>query len=333
MAEVKNHQNQAGKAPPAVNWHCEAYCNYGCRFCYARFTDQQQLPRITLDDGIKIILSLQQSGVSKINFVGGEPMLHPHLTAWIKAAKRLGMTTSIVSNGTNITEEWLAEMQPYLDWLGLSVDASTDELHAAMGRGRQGELRRGESHHLARCDSIITLAKKLGYGLKLNTVVSSVNVADDMSTLVRSWMPDRWKIFQALPIAGENDRDIEALEVSDAEFTSYLNKHVAKLSHYPEIEIVGEDNDAMRGTYAMIDPLGLAYTNAQGRYFYSSQPVQDIGFLEAWNQVSHGWSREEFERRDGIWKWDENQQTPSVQNITTMTSRQAQDVKTGGPLC
>ena len=61
-------------------------------------------------------------------------MLHPHLNDWIIESKRVGMTTSIVSNGTNMTKQWLEYMRPHLDWLGLSVDASNDEIHAIMGR-------------------------------------------------------------------------------------------------------------------------------------------------------------------------------------------------------
>jgi len=289
--------------PPAVNWHCEATCNYGCKFCYARFTEQQLLPRMSATDGIRLLQMLREAGVSKVNFVGGEPMLHPHLRAWILEAKRLGFTTSIVSNGTRMTREWLEEMAPSLDWLGLSIDASTDVLHAMMGRGRRGELKNNISRHLERCRAVLRHAKELGYGIKLNTVVSTINANDDMSELVRQWRPDRWKIFQALPIKGENDGDIEALEVSSSVFESYLKRHRSRLADCADVDIVGEGNEAMRGTYAMIDPLGFVYTNAEGRYVFSSQPVHIIGFTQAWCQVSGGWSRQQFVDRDGNWDW------------------------------
>ena len=64
------------------------------------------------NEGYKLLDQLADEGVEKVNFVGGEPMLHPHIEAWIIYAKRLGMVTSIVSNGTNIDEDfpqWLAQ--------------------------------------------------------------------------------------------------------------------------------------------------------------------------------------------------------------------------------
>ena len=269
---------------------------------------------MTEEEGFVVLAYIASYGVKKINFVGGEPMLHPHLKAWIIEAKRLGMTTSIVSNGTRMNRAWLEEMKPYLDWLGLSIDASNDALHAVMGRGRRGELKQDISRHLERCERVLADAKAIGYGIKLNTVVSSVNIDDDMSTFIRRVEPTRWKIFQALPIAGENDGDIESLEVLSSDFDAYVARHKCALADAPHIDVVAENNDAMKGTYAMIDPMGLVYTNAEGRYKYSSQPVFAIGFEAAWREVASGWSKEAFEGREGVWDWDASSEeaTPSA---------------------
>ena len=56
--------------PIAVNWHLEAYCNYGCSFCYAPLTEQRLMPRLSEEEGASIIDDLSSSGVEKINFVG-----------------------------------------------------------------------------------------------------------------------------------------------------------------------------------------------------------------------------------------------------------------------
>ena len=96
-------------------------------------------------------------------------------------------------------------MQGSLDWLTLSVDASSDELHARIGRGRAREIASGRSGHLARADALVALAKPRGMRLKLNTVVCRENLEDDMTELALRWAPDRWKVFKVLPIAGQND--------------------------------------------------------------------------------------------------------------------------------
>eukprot|EP00892_Ulva_mutabilis_P010066 jgi/Ulvmu1/7431/UM036_0092.1 len=61
------------------------------------------------------------------------------------------------------------------------------------------------SGHLQRCEALWREAQALGYHLKLNTVVASPNVHDDMSEVVLRLRPDRWKVFKVLPVAGQND--------------------------------------------------------------------------------------------------------------------------------
>ena len=290
-------------APKAVNWHCEAFCNYRCEFCYAGFENQRKQPKISLEEGISIVHDLSSAGVEKINFVGGEPMLHPHLDDWIKESKRCGMVTSIVSNGTKMTEEWLIEMRPHLDWLGLSVDASNDQIHAIMGRASASEYKRGESNHLNRALKIASLANALGYGIKLNTVVTSANAMDDMTDVVKQINPTRWKIFQVLKIDGENEGRVEALLVSNSQFQDYVSRHEESLKS-STVDVVPENNDAMLGTYAMIDALGRVYTNKDGYYLYSEQTVQNSGFISCWSEVNSGFSHEAFDARGGEWDWE-----------------------------
>jgi len=262
--------------------------------------------RLSKKTGASMIKDLSSSGVKKINFVGGEPMLHPHLEAWIIVAKSCGLTTSIVSNGTRMTEEWLTKIRPHLDWLGLSIDASNDELHALMGRGLKGEISSGVSKHLERSKEVWRLAQRLGYGLKLNTVVTSVNIDDNMAKLVRALKPHRWKIFRVLKIKGENDERVDPLLISQGQFEDYMIRHRRILRDFEGTKIVGEDNDDMLGTYAMIDPQGMVYTNLHGRYCYSDQSAMEIGFSSAWAQVMDGFSTIRFESRGGKWNWSED---------------------------
>ena len=292
--------------PIAINWHLEAYCNYGCSFCYAPLAEQRLKPRLSEEEGTLMIEDLSSSGVEKINFVGGEPMLHPHLEAWIISAKSCGLTTSIVSNGTKMTEEWLTKMRPYLDWLGLSIDASNDEIHFLMGRGLKGEIASGFSRHLERSKNVWRIAQRLGYGLKLNTVVTSVNADNDMSELVKSLRPHRWKIFRVLHIKGENDGRVEPLLIEQEQFERYMLRHRNSLKGLEETQVVSEDNEEMLGTYAMIDPQGRAYTNLHGYYHYSKQSAVDIGFSTAWAQVMDGFSQRGFINRGGEWSWGKN---------------------------
>ena len=241
------NKTEEKNVPKAVNWHCFKACNYACRFCYARFEDLMGTPPMTERDGCKLLDELARQGVEKINFVGGEPMLHPHIRAWIVHAKSVGMVTSIVSNGTGIDREFLEAMSDHLDWVGLSIDASNDILHAQLGRGRKGEIKQGVSGHLRRTLPVADLLHEFGVGVKLNTVVTDLNKDDDMSLVVRRIRPHRWKIFQALRINGENEEDIGELEVADRAFETYVERHQQALADQVHTQVVAENNEAMLG--------------------------------------------------------------------------------------
>ena len=65
-------------------------------------------------------------------------------------------------------------------------------------------------------------------------------------------------------------------------------------------QIVSEDNEDMLGTYAMIDPQGMVYTNLHGCYHYSKKSAVEIGFSASWAQVMDGFSDIGFESREAI---------------------------------
>lgn len=186
--------------PPTVNWHLEAACNYGCTYCFARFEDipnKERLGAGAREALLSVPRALRDAGADKITFVGGEPFLHPLIDELIAAAKAAGLTTSAVTNASLLTPARLKALAPVLDWLAVSVDASNDSIHHAMGRKLRGAAGGDVNNgHLTRVLPVWREAKRLGYRLKLNTVVTRLNVEDDMSALVAEMAPDRWKALQ-----------------------------------------------------------------------------------------------------------------------------------------
>lgn len=273
--------------PPAVNFHILRRCNLRCRFCFATFRDVPS--QLSTQDAVRVIDALAESGAQKINFAGGEPTLHPDLPLFIRQAKRHGLTTSIVTNGARLPHV-LDECAADLDWAGLSVDTPDETVQAALGRGRGGHVQRS-IHHAARC-------RVAGVRVKLNSVITLLNVNHDLTPLVRAVAPERWKVFQVLPMGGQNDSHIKDLEITRADFLSFVHRHRG-LTHegYPPIV---EDNGAMKGSYAMVDPYGRFYGNATGRHVYS-RPILEVSVEAALQEV--GFVAEKLIARGGVYQW------------------------------
>ncbi len=278
--------------PPSVNYHLWQPCNMRCTYCFATFHDvvadvlpKGHLPR---EESLRVVEVLADR-FAKVTFAGGEPMLCPWLPELIRAAKQRGATTMLVTNGTRLTQPWITAMAGELDWITLSIDSASNETHRLLGRAVGGKA-------ITAADYAVTAAwaQIAGMRLKVNTVVTSLNVGEDMSNLIAALRPERWKILQVLPIEGQNDGKVEPLLCTPGDFEAFVERH--RGLEDKGITLVPEDNYAIRGTYAMVDPAGRFFDDAAGRHRYS-EPILHVGLDQAFEQVA--FSMDGFNRRGG----------------------------------
>jgi len=272
----------------SVNFHIVPRCNLRCDFCFATFRDVRG--RLETEDAIRIIRLLAEAGTEKLNFAGGEPTLHPQLPELIEEAKRLGMTTSVISNGFRLLDV-IKRAGGSLDWAALSVDSASE--------ATQKELGRGKGNHVAQALAVARASADAGCRLKLNTVVTALNWSEDMSAFVRAFKPERWKVFQVLRVEGQNDGRVEPLLIEPEQFQAFLDRHRHLAGE--GIAPVPESNDAMTDSYAMIDPLGRFYGD-HGGVHEVSRPVLEVGVMRALQDIH--FDPRKLEARGGIYTWE-----------------------------
>ena len=263
-----------------VNYHLWKSCNMGCGFCFATFLDLpfQGTAYLPQGDSIRLITRIAGAGFLKINFAGGEPTLCPWLPDLIRHAKSLGLTTSVVTNGSRITDAWLDDLAASLDLLAISIDSVNPERQRNIGRLVNGKPPMTESDYLRIGES----ARARGVRLKVNTVVNRHNVDEDLLPFIKAMGPERWKIFQALPVVGQNHLRFEEFAITKAEFDLYVERN--RSADEDGVRVVPENNDTMTGSYLMIDPLGRFFDNTRGEHTYSS-PILAVGVNKALAEV------------------------------------------------
>lgn len=282
---------------PSVNFHLWEPCNMRCKFCFAGFKDVKQsiLPKghLPKEQAIQVVQQLADLGFEKITFAGGEPTLCSWLSELIATAKKAGLTTMIVSNGSKLTDKFLQDNQKHLDWIAISIDSLKNETNTAIGRAISGKTSLQANYYFDLADKI----KQYGYGFKVNTVVNRMNFKENMTDFIRYSKPKRWKIFQVLPIVGQNDQYIDDFKITDEQFQYFLDNH----SNLHDLtKIVPENNSQMKGSYAMVDPAGRFYDNRNGTHNYS-RPILEIGARQAITEVNYNF--EKFIMRDGLYDW------------------------------
>ncbi|MCP3138134.1 viperin family antiviral radical SAM protein [Pyxidicoccus xibeiensis] len=287
-----NRTSQQHELPPSVNFHLWEPCNMRCRFCFATFQDvrAQVLPRGHLPKEAALrIVEMLCSHFQKITFAGGEPLLCPWLPELVQIAKERGATTMVVTNGSQLTPERIARLKGALDWVTLSIDSPFPATHVAMGRAVQGRAIDPEVY-IATADRI----RQAGMRFKVNTVVTSLNAGEDQGAFLRALRPERWKMLRVLPVEGQNSGKVDSLLCSDEDFRGFVARHQGLAAH--GIALIPEDNEDMRGSYAMVDPAGRFFDNAGGGHRYSG-PILEAGIERAWSQVHFEMAR--FDQRGG----------------------------------
>ncbi len=279
---------------PSVNFHLWEPCNMRCKFCFATFQDvkKQILPKghLPKEDAINVIERIAEFGFEKITFAGGEPTLCPWLPELIQTAKERGMTTMIVTNGTQLTNGFLKQMSYNLDWIALSIDSLASECNLTSGRAITGKKPIEESVYM----ELINRIKLANIRLKINTVVHTHNFSEDMNDFITTADPLRWKVLQVLPIDGQNSKSVDPFLINEDQFESFLKIHQKQKSLIPE------SNRDIKGSYVMIDPAGRFFQNIENQYRYS-EPILLNGIYSAYNEMNY--KIELFQKRGGIYEW------------------------------
>ena len=282
---------------PSVNYHLWKPCNMRCEFCFATFQDidAEFLPKghLRREDSISMVDALAGAGFRKINFAGGEPTLCPWLSDLILRAKGFGLTTSIVTNGSRISEEWIGSVSGSLDWVALSVDSVEPNTLLRTGRTTR-------SGPMSRCDylRVIGILKQDNVRVKINTVVSRATLKEDLTGFIIEARPERWMLLQVLPVHGQNDPTIEEHLISAEAFDRYV--HTNRRVEVHGITVVPENNDLMTGSYVMVDPAGRFFDNVAGFHTYS-RPILKVGVEQALKDVSFDAGK--FLCRSGMYAW------------------------------
>lgn len=237
-------------------------CNYRCKFCCMQKLTGDLTSTVRASE---VLHHLKRLGIEKINFVGGEPLCNPLIYDVTSLAKEMGFVVGITSNGALLTEKNLNHLSGSVDWIGLSIDSSSDEIEKRLGRG--------DGSHVRHCTKVAEMVQNLGIKLKINTTVTKLTCQEDMREFIRNINPDRWKVFQFLHVPGQNDDAVESLGITDEEFTwfRYTNQDI-QLRHgaFP----VFESADCMFDSYLMLTPTGSIFLNTE--YPFREYPIESV---------------------------------------------------------
>lgn len=235
----------------------------------------------------------------QINFSGGEPFIHAtHLGEMVRFCKQELQieSVSIVSNGSMITDDWFRKYARYLDILAISCDSFEHETNLRTGRH---ERRQDPRPQRAVLETIERLCREHDVKFKINTVVTAFNVDEDMSMAIMELAPCRWKVFQVLPLEGENygegaNRDVEKFLITSDQYEGFVARH-----RHTGV-LVAESNDTMRNSYLILNE-DMCFLDCTAGDKRPSPSILDVSVEAA--LLKAGFDADMFHKREGVYDW------------------------------
>lgn len=131
---------------------------------------------LPVDETKRGLKPLSVAGMRKINFAGGEPFLYPKylgsLAEYCKDQLQIE-SMSIVTNGSRVTDAFLASYEKNIDIIAVSCDSFDEQTNIKIGRGN--------GLHLSTVLKVAKLCRLYGIKFKVNTVVNRFNCQEDMN--------------------------------------------------------------------------------------------------------------------------------------------------------
>jgi MoaA/NifB/PqqE/SkfB family radical SAM enzyme len=114
-----------------------AKCNLECVHCYADSGPRHHLlGGMALDNWLTILRDASSLGCRQVQFIGGEPTLHPHLTSMISfAAAQNYEFIEVYTNATHLGEQLLQAFVQHRVHVAFSFYSDDPELRAGRTHG------------------------------------------------------------------------------------------------------------------------------------------------------------------------------------------------------
>ena len=163
---------QAG-IPLSGTFELTARCNLDCKMCYIHKKANDSLVKkseMSAAEWIDIARTAQKAGMFLLLVTGGEPFLRPDFFEMYDEFKSLGLSVSINTNGTLITEKvvrHLAENSPAR--VNLTLYGASEETYSRLS---------GDETAFSRAYKAVEMLKEAKIPLKLNYSLTPMNKCD-----------------------------------------------------------------------------------------------------------------------------------------------------------
>lgn len=213
--EDAQHKNEV-----IVSWIITHACQENCGYC---ISPNKKSEITDLATHMLIQNKMISNGVSKIRYIGGEPLLVKHLDCLIREASNSGIDTRLSTNGIALTQERFDQIKDSLNSVAFPYESLNDDLNKYI---------RCSNNHSQIITDRIKMAKQVkGLGVLVNTCVHKENIdyLEDLAYHLNDLGVDQWKLRKFSNSSGRGAvKNSDRFDITEEEFNNVVNKLKSK---------------------------------------------------------------------------------------------------------
>jgi len=180
-------------------------CNLKCIHCYSSTYNEE----LTTNEVYRILDNLYEAGAGIVDFGGGEPLLRDDIFDILSYSKRIGIYTSISTNGLLIDDFCIKRLNELkIDHICISLDGAKIETHDYI-RNKKGTY-----------EKIINCIRKCvnaGINTQVSTVFMNSNIdeLEDIFNLLNKLHINGWYVYDFIPAGRGSEIKDEVLNAKE----------------------------------------------------------------------------------------------------------------------
>lgn len=230
-----------------VSWIITHACQERCGYC---ISPVKKLEITSEEEHFAIQNHMIKTGLTKNRYIGGEPLMIPHLAKLIIAASENGCDTRLSTNGILLTSEKFSEIKNHLNSVAFPFESVNDQVNE--------QVRCTKCHRKVVADRIKMVKDAGGIGVLINTCVHRENLdyLEELGDFLCKEGVDHWKLRRFNSASGRGAvPNKERFEITDEQF---FEKVALLQAMYPTLRIDGRMPSKL-STRLMVSPQGDLY--------------------------------------------------------------------------
>lgn len=229
-----------------VCWNITGRCNDNCSFC---FRDKES-KSISLENALRIIDNLNNSGVKHIAFSGGEALLYNGIFELLNYAHGKNLEITLISNGILLDNLTIDRLEESVNWIAVPID----NLKNVVLCGRNDK-------HIDNIDRCLKYIERnhSDISIKINTVLTSknYNCLEDIYKYINSfYCIKRWNIFEFIDIRGNAVDNSKVFRLTPEQY-GYAKKCLKDINVDKRLRVTLKSRETLISSYIIINPSGL----------------------------------------------------------------------------